>query len=260
MSKPLALVTGGNTGIGLELSRLFAADGYDLILVARDEKRLAEAKAELESKYANKVDTLALDLSDSDAPAELAAALGSRMGELQALVNNAGFGLSGAFSETKLETELAMISVNISALVHLTKLAVPGMIARKKGYILNVGSTAGFQPGPFMAIYYASKAFVNSFTTALNAELDGTGVNVSCLCPGPVETNFGARAGNDASKLFKQRVAIVSPPDVAKAGYDALMSNKPFVVPGAFNKLAIGSLRIIPRSIITSMVKNLNRA
>lgn len=259
MSKPVALVTGGNTGIGLELSRLFAADGYDLILVARDEKRLAEAKSELESKHGIKVETLAADLAEVDAVSKLQSAVGGRLGDLQALVNNAGFGRSGAFAETKVEQDVAMVQVNITALLHLTRLVVPGMIERKKGYILNVGSSAGFQPGPFMATYYATKAFVNSFSMALNAELEGTGVHVSCLCPGPVETNFASRAGNDASKLFKQRVAIVSPQDVAKAGYDAVMSNKSFVVPGVFNKIALASQRLVPRFVVTGMVKNLNQ-
>lgn len=260
MSRPLALITGGNTGIGLELSRLFAADGYDLVIVARDEKRLAEAKSELETKYGNKVDTLSADLSNPDAPAEIAAALGGRLDELSALVNNAGFGTSGAFADTKLETELSVIQVNISALVHLTRLVVPGMIKRKAGHILNVGSTAGFQPGPGMSIYYASKAFVNSFSIALNAEFEDKGVKVSCLCPGPVETNFGARAGNSASKLFKQRAAIVSAADVAKSGYQAMKSNKPWVVPGVFNKIAIASQRLVPKSVVTGMVKRLNQS
>ncbi|HTO99519.1 MAG TPA: SDR family NAD(P)-dependent oxidoreductase, partial [Myxococcales bacterium] len=177
---------------------------------------------------------------------------------IEFLVNNAGFGTSGAFAEIDLKRELEMIQVNIVALLELTRALLPGMVARKSGRILNIGSTAGFQPGPFMAGYYASKAFVNSFTEALGYELRGTGVTATVSCPGATATEFATVAGSDRSRLF--RMGAASAASVAKEGYRAMMAGRPIVVHGMKNKLGVQLLRVSPRGAIRAVVAALNPA
>jgi short-subunit dehydrogenase len=258
MARPgkTALVTGASGGIGEDLARLFAADGYDLVLVARSANKLEALGAELAAKHGVRAIALAEDLADRAAPERIAARLEADGLAVSALVNNAGFGLYGPFAETPWERERQMIDLNVVALAHLTKLLLPGMIARREGRVLNVASTAAFQPGPLMSVYYATKAFVLSFSEATAKELAGTGVTVTCLCPGPTSTGFVDAAGMQKSKLFKRNVPMSSK-DVAQIGYDGMMKGKAVVVPGLVNKLLIQSLRVTPRRIVTAVVHKL---
>jgi short-subunit dehydrogenase len=254
----IALVTGASAGLGTEFARLFAADGHDVVLVARRRDRLDALAKEL-SAGEKKVKThvFTADLAAPEAVQKLVAELGRAGLEIDFLVNNAGFGKSGAFHETDEARQLEMVQVNVTALVALTRALLPGMVARGKGRVLNVGSTAGFQPGPFMAVYYASKAFVNSFTEALWYELKGTGVTATVSCPGATATEFGEVAGNDKSRLFAMGAAKADV--VARQAYRAMHAGKPMVVHGAKNKLAVQSLRVSPRSTVRAIAGALNK-
>lgn len=250
-----ALITGASSGIGLELARLFAADKWDLALVARSEGKLNELAAELQTAHGITARVTAADLAKRDAPEQIMEAL--RGAEIEALVNNAGFGLGGEFAETDLNAELEMIQVNVTALTHLTKLVLPSMIARRRGAILNVASTAAFQPGPLMAVYYATKAYVLSFSEAIADELRNSGVTVTALCPGPTDTGFASVAKTEASMLF----TMMRPADaksVARAGYEGMKSGKRIVIPGAKNKLLAQSIRVSPRRLVTTIVRKMN--
>ncbi|HLK38865.1 MAG TPA: SDR family oxidoreductase [Polyangiaceae bacterium] len=252
-----ALVTGASAGLGVEFSRLFAADGHDLILVARRRDKLEALAAELEKAHGVRAAVLAEDLIDRAAPDRIAGWLAERGAGVEFLVNNAGFGTTGVFADLDVERELSLLQVNVTALVHLTRLLLPSMVARKSGRILNVGSTAGFQPGPFMANYYASKAFVNSFTEALSFELGGTGVTATLLCPGATHTEFAGVAGNDKSALF--RAGAMNASDVAAQAYRDMMKGRTIVIPGWRNKLGLQSLRVAPRAMVRKVAAALNR-
>ncbi len=252
-----ALITGASAGLGAEFAWLFAADGHDVVLVARRHDKLAELAAELTKKHGVKAHVLSDDLNDRGAPARIAAELTSRAIEVDYLVNNAGFGTTGAFAELDVTRELEMVQVNIAALVHLTRLILPGMIARRRGRVLNMGSTAGFQPGPFMAVYYASKSFVNSFTEALATELAGTGVTATVSCPGATATEFAKVAGNGETALFKG--GVMRSGEVAAHAYAAMMRGEVVVVPGLKNKFGVQSLRLAPRAAVRRVVARLNR-
>src|SRR4051812_3624413 len=215
-----ALVTGGSGGIGLELAKVLARNDFDLVLVARKRDTLEAAAGQLEGKFDIKAHVFAADLRIPEAPQTIFDFLLNENIAVDALVNNAGFGLGGEFAETELQSELDMIQVNISALTHLTKLFVPTMIKRRSGRVLNVSSTAAFQPGPLMAVYYATKAYVLSFSEALAEELRNTGVTVTALCPGPTDTDFAEVAHVTNSPLFT--VGIADAGDVAKYGFDAM--------------------------------------
>lgn len=254
-TKKTALVTGASAGLGADFARLFAADGHDLVLVARRRDRLDALARELEGKHGTRVTVIVADLTRPEAPAEIVTQLADM--EIEFLVNNAGLGTTGAFAVSDVSRELGMIALNITALVHLTRLLLPSMVARKSGRILNIGSTAGFLPGPFMAGYYASKAFVNSFTEALSFELRGTGVTATVACPGATETEFAAVAGVQRSKLFA--TGTMGSAEVAAASYRAMHVGTPVVVTGVQNKLKIFSLRFAPRSLVASMAASLNR-
>jgi uncharacterized protein len=255
-----ALVTGASGGIGLELARLFAADGHDLVLVARDEAKLRRVGEELAREHGVRFHVVAADLADPAAPEAVFRAVREAGVEVEALVNNAGFGLYGPFAQTgaepatALSRELEMIQVNVTALTHLTKLFLPGMVARGHGRVMNVASTAAFQPGPLMAVYYASKAFVLSFSEALSVELAGTGVVVSCLCPGATRTDFQKAAAMEDSRLFRGG-HVMDAATVARAGYRGLLAGKPLVVPGAVNKAMAQGTRFIPRSFAARLAK-----
>jgi len=254
-SNPLprtALITGASSGIGLELARLFARDGYHLVLVARNRGALRDLADELHSLNGIEVRVVPKDLSHPSAPVELHQELQEAGIALDALVNNAGFGGSGPFLETDWNHEAEMIQVNIVALVHLTKLFLPQIRARR-GKLLNVGSVAGFLPGPYTAIYYASKAFVLHFTEALAEELSGTGMTVTCLCPGPVQTNFQKRAHVGGSSRANQRL-YMDVREVARLGYEAMNEGKRIVIPGWKNRLLTNVLRLVPRNTVTRMV------
>src|SRR5581483_3923576 len=240
-----------SSGIGEELARLFAADGYRLVLVARSTDKLNELAREFLNAFKTETRVISADLGRPGAAAEIAAQLDGA--PVDVLVNNAGFGLFGAFAETPIDKELNMIQLNVVALTHLTKLLLPAMLARKSGRVLNVASTAAFQPGPLMAVYYATKAFVLSLSEALAEELRGSGVTVTALCPGPTKTGFQAGAAMEESKLVRGK-DIMDCKTVARIGYAALMKGKRVVIPGARNKMLAQSVRFLPRSTVTRAV------
>ena len=252
MPKKTALITGGSTGIGFELARQFAAHGHDLVLAARNADQLEAAAGKIEGKYGVSVKTLSIDLVDGDAPQRLFDSLTGDGVQVDFLVNNAGFGLGGEFVDTDINRELDMIQVNCSALIHLTKLFLPAMVKRKEGKIMNVASTAAFQAGPGHSIYYASKAFVLSFSEAIAEELHRTGITVTALCPGPTESNFAERAGPNKSRLFTQ-AKVATAEEVAKFGYQALMKGQRVAIPGMQNKLMIQAERFVPRILVNKI-------
>jgi Short-chain dehydrogenases of various substrate specificities len=252
-----ALITGASSGIGYELAKLFARDGHDVVLVARGEEKLAAVADELEQRYGVKAVALVVDLARPDSPQEIYHALQQRAIPVHFLVNNAGFGLYGPFVETDWSIEREMLQVNVVALTHLTKLLVPDMVHRGEGRILNVASMAAFQPGPLMAIYYATKAYVLSFSEALAAELEGTGVTVTTLCPGPTKTNFDQRARLGVSKLFKRRFLMADASTVAAAGYRGMMAGQTLVIPGWSNKLLVQGQRLAPRKLVVRVTRKL---
>jgi len=256
-ARQTALVTGASAGLGLDYARLFAADGHDLVLVARRRDKLDEIAAALAKDHGGKVTVIAADLQDPTAPKRIFDEVTAAGITVDFLVNNAGFGSNGAFVDLSADRELGMIDVNVRSLVHLTRLFLPGMVERKRGRVLNIGSTAGFVAGPFMATYYASKAFVNSFTEALAYELKGTGVTATVSCPGATATEFAAVAGNDKSSLFKSGVADSA--SVARHGYHAMLAGKVMAIPGVKNKLSTQSVRFSPRSWVRAIAARLNK-
>jgi short-subunit dehydrogenase len=241
-----ALITGASGGIGYELAKLFARDRVGLVLVARSGDRLATVAQELRSLGAAGVEVIVADLADTHAVPALLRELSARRLDVDVLVNNAGYGLSGSFATTDQATELGMIQLNVGALTALTKGVLPGMLARGHGRILNVASTAGFQPGPFAAVYAATKAYVVSFSEALAEELAGTGVTVTTLAPGPTATGFALRAKMQRSRLFRPGTTMTARA-VAAAGYSALKRGRRLAVPGLMNKVQLQALRISPR-------------
>lgn len=254
----VVLVTGASAGIGRQLARLFAADGRDLILVARRRERLEQIAKQLQEEFRIAVTVLVDDLRDPRSPQRIAQMLEENGYEVDILVNNAGFGWLGPFAEATDSTVTDMMTVNMTALVQLTQLLLPPMIARGHGRILNIGSLAGFLPGPYMAVYYATKAFVNSFSQALAEELKGTGITVTVSCPGPTATEFGAVAGSDARKLAAARSMPAE--RVARHAYNALKNAVPVAVPGAQNRLALVLVRWLPRGLVRRIAARLNRA
>ncbi len=228
-----------------------------MVLVARRRDRLEELAAELAAAHGTQTTILVADLSDRDVPSNIAQRLASAGTRIDFLINNAGFGSCGPFSKAVLDREVEMIHLNVRALVQLTHAFLPEMLARKSGRILNVASVAGFVPGPYMATYYASKAFVVSFTEALSVELQGTGVSITASCPGPTSTEFGVVAGNAKTKLFQRNVAQAGP--VALHAYRAMMAGKVVAVPGLVNKLIVQSNRLSPRAWLRVIAGGLNR-
>ena len=254
-SPKTALITGASSGIGLELAHLFARDGYKLVLLARSRAALQQLAADLQSRYNIIVRIETKDLAHPGTPFELFRDLQEAGILVDVLVNNAGFGVAGAFSETDWSIEAEMIQVNITALAALTKLFLPQIRARE-GKLMNVASTAAFQPGPFMAMYYASKAFVLSFTEALSEELRDTGVTVTCLCPGPVKTDFQARAYLAGTKMGESPL-LVDVKDVARIGYEGMKAGKRLVIPGWKNRAVMEGLRVAPRGTVLKAVRRL---
>jgi len=248
-----ALITGASSGIGLELARIFAEHGHDVVLVARSENKLQSLSTELQSR-GGRAQVIAADLSAPGGPKAVVDRLAERGIVVDVLVNNAGYGLFGKFVETSWETELSMIQLNIVALTELTKRLLPAMVARKSGRILNVASTAAFLPGPLMAVYYATKAYVLSFSEAIANELAGTGVTVTVLAPGPTASGFQAAASLENSKLVVGKTLATSR-EVAAAAYEGLMSGAPLVIPGLVNKMTAQMHRLLPRRMVTSLVR-----
>jgi short-subunit dehydrogenase len=251
-----ALITGASGGIGHELARLFAKDHHTLVLVARSEAKLAQFADELRRQFGVSVKAIPLDLTAPTAPQALFDQLKREDITVGILVNNAGYGKLGEFATVPAEESLGQIQLNVTALTDLTRLFLGPMLERRSGRIMNVASTAGFQPGPLMAVYYATKAYVISFSEALANELSGKGVTVTCLCPGATETGFASRAGNDKSRLFKQ-LRPMNAKTVALKGYRGLMAGKTLVIPGLKNWLLAESLRISPRKLVTAISRRL---
>ena len=247
-----ALITGASGGIGYELAKLFAKDNYDLVLVARSGDKLNQVAGQLREQFGVNVKTMALDLAANKAATILFEHLKSEGLTVDVLVNNAGFGLFGEFAEMAEEEVLRQIQLNVVALTHLTRLFLPAMIARRQGKIMNVASTAAFQPGPLMAVYYATKAYVLSFSEALANEVAGTGVVVSCFCPGATDTGFQKRAGMEDSRLFK-KIGAMNVETVARDGYRGLMAGKTLVISGTRNWLVAESVRFAPRKWVTAV-------
>lgn len=239
------MITGGSGGIGEALARLFARDGYDLVLVARNPDALADAAVKLEREFGIRAATCACDLSQADGVTALLEYLIAERLIVDVLVNNAGFGGYGLFHETSFDQERDMLSVNIAALTALTKALLPPMVRRKRGGILNVASTAAFQPGPLMAVYYATKAYVLQFSLALSVELEGTGVTATCLCPGPTKTGFQAHANMQKSRLFSAGAMDAS--TVAAIGYRAFTRGRPLIIAGKRNVIGAFLTRLVPR-------------
>ncbi|MGH2716954.1 MAG: SDR family NAD(P)-dependent oxidoreductase [Actinomycetota bacterium] len=250
-----ALITGASSGIGYEFSRLFAKDHFDLILVARSGDRLAQIADQLSVGCGISVRVIARDLGQPGAAEALFAEVEPTA--VDVLVNNAGFGLKGTVAELSAEAQEQMVQLNVVTLTALTRLFLPGMLERWQGGILNLASTAAFQPGPLMAVYFATKAYVLSFTEALADEVHGSGVTVTALCPGPTVTGFADRAGTAETRLF--RGPTMDAATVAAAGYAALKQGKPLVVPGARNRVLAFGTRLAPRPVIMRIVRAMHQ-
>ena len=245
------LITGASGGIGYELAKLFARDHHNLILVARGSDKLAQDAAELRAQDVT-VKTVSLDLATPLAPKFLFDQLQSEGVPIDILINNAGFGAFGEFAQMSNDEIFGQIQLNIIALTELTRLFLPIMLARRSGRIMNVASTAGFQPGPLMAVYYATKAYVISLSEALANEVRHSGVTVTCFCPGATHTGFAKRAGNDKSRLFKQ-LGAMNAEKVALDGYRAVMEGRVLAISGAHNWMVAQSTRFAPRKLVTAI-------
>lgn len=248
-----ALITGASFGIGLELARIFAREGHNLVLVARSADKLRHLASELEKAHSTRSLILAADLTEPGAAAYVLDQTTRANITVDILVNNAGFGQYGFFADNDLEECLRQIQLNVTTLTHLTRLYLPAMIGRESGRILNVASTAAFQPGPLMAVYFATKAYVLHFSEALANELDGTGVTATCLCPGATATEFHKRANATGMRLLKMR--SMDAHTVAEDGYRALMAGKPVVISGFKNWLVAQSVRFSPRRLVTAIAR-----
>lgn len=250
-----ALITGASSGIGLELARIFAKDGYNTVLVARSGNKLRALEGEL-LQYGVQVRSITADLSRMEEVEKVYRQLKEEGIVIEFLVNNAGFGEYGLFHQTDWAKEATMIDLNVKSLTYMTKLFLGDMLPRRSGRILNVASTAAFQPGPNMAVYFATKAFVLSFSEAISAELKGTGITVTALCPGLTDTGFIKAANMESSRLVKGR-RMPSSAEVARYGYEALMKGKVVAVHGWLNKLLAASVRFAPRSVVRSAVRKI---
>jgi short-subunit dehydrogenase len=253
-----ALITGASFGIGMEFARIFAREGYTLVLVARSADKLRQLASEVEKAHGTRSLILATDLTDPGASAYVMDQTTRADIQIDVLVNNAGFGQYGMFAENDLEECLRQIQLNVTTLTHLTRLYLPAMIERKSGKILNVASTAAFQPGPLMAVYFATKAYVLHLSEALSNELAGSGVTVTCLCPGATATEFHKRAKATGQRLLK--FGSMDAHEVAEDGYSALIAGKPIVISGVKNWLLTQSIRISPRRLVTAIARKIQES
>ena len=251
MGKERTLITGGSVGIGAALADVFAAHGHDLILVSRTREKLEARGRAIHDQYGVDVICISEDLTDPQGARRLHEAVTARSLDVHHLVNNAGVGLYGKFATTDLDAELKMIQLNVASVVDLTKRFLPSMIARRSGRIMNVASTAAFVPGPWMSVYYATKAFLLSFSQAIDYELKASGITVTTLCPGPTESEFKVRAGSQRSRLFE--AFVMDAPRVARVGYDGMMKGKAVAIPGLRNKLIPIAARLAPRSLVAEL-------
>ena len=247
-----ALITGASTGLGAEFARLFARDKYNLVLVARTGPKLAELADEIRQQHGITVKTIPLDLGLPQASQNLFEETQRAGIHVDVLVNNAGYGRSGNFADIPLEESYGQIQLNVTALTLLTRLYLGPMLERRSGRIMNVASTAAFQPGPLMAVYYATKAYVLSFSEALADELRKTDIRVTCFCPGATLTEFHKRAQTENARLFKQ-LAPMDAKTVAEDGYRALMAGKTLAISGFKNWLVAESVRFAPRKMVTAI-------
>jgi len=253
------LITGASSGIGYEMAKVFAEHGHNLILTARSESKLRELKASVESQFKIQAEVIPADLSKPDGSQKLFQAVQSKGLSVDILINNAGFGDHGFFHESNLEKDKEMVQVNITTLIELTYLFLPSMLKARSGKIMNVASTAAFQPGPFMSVYYATKAFVLFFSEGLCEELDDTGVSVTVLCPGPTKSGFHEVANlKDVSLLDATPMATSL--QVAAYGYKALMRDQAVAIPGVMNNVMATLVRFVPRGIVRKLVKKLQQA
>ena len=250
------LITGASGGIGLGFAKQFAKNEYNLVLVARSEDKLKDIKADFEKEYNVKVDIIKKDLTLLQSAPELFNEVKKRNLKIDILINNAGFGIYGLFKDIKIEPALAIINLNITAVTYLTKLFLDEMVKNNKGKIMNVASTAAFQPGPYMSVYYASKAFVLFFSEALDEELRGTEISVSTFCPGPTETGFQENADMSGVKTFNFSMPVEK---VVRIGYKQFMRNKRIIIPGFINKLYVFAERFAPRWLVIRFLKSLQK-
>jgi uncharacterized protein len=256
--RPVAVITGGSSGIGLALARVLAREGYDLLLVARREQELHEIAEDLSLRFGATSVVAAIDLSEPGGAGKVHEAAHDAGLTVDVLINNAGFGGHGRFVETDPEHEQRMLAVNVVALTELTKLFLPAMVQRRSGRILNVASTAAFQPGPFMAVYYASKAYVLSFTEALGEELVGTGVTATALCPGVVPSGFQDVAGLDSNLPMLRSPGTKTAEEVAEAGYRGMVGGRRVVIPGGLNKVGAHAVRLAPRRAVLTVIRRVH--
>lgn len=248
-----ALITGASSGLGVDFARQLAAMGVNVVLVARRDDRLQTVAAEVRQTYGIQAETIALDLSQDGAPQALYDRLNAAGRTVEVLINNAGFGLYGRFTELDWAREHEMLQIDITTVVHLTKLFAADMVARKSGYILQVSSIGAFTPSPLYASYSAAKSFVLHFSEAVNYELRGTGVSITTTCPGPTATEFLAVSGQD--RTWYQRMTMMNSPDVVKASLRAMLSRKASVVPGWMNALSAWSMRLLPRRLAAALAE-----
>lgn len=252
------LITGASSGIGVELARLFAANGDRVVLAARREDRLTALAEELWAKHKIVATPIVCDLAKPDGAKELVIEAGRKGLVVDVLVNNAGFGLRGEFASLSFDRQLEMVQVNVAAPTALAGLLLPGMLARGRGGVLNVASLAAFQAGPEMAVYYATKAYLLSFSEALYEETRKRGVTVTALCPGPVPTEFGEVSGMRIPKSFD--AASVSAEQVARDGFEGFQAGKPIVIPGAAPKAGAFMTRFVSRGLTRRIAHELQRA
>jgi short-subunit dehydrogenase len=253
-----ALITGAASGIGYELACLFVQDNYNLVLVDRNGQKLIEIAHDFRNKFDISVKIISKDLSLPTSPLEIFTELQQASINIDVLVNNAGFGQCGFFIETDLKNELDMLQVNLVCVTHLTKLFVKEMVKQGEGRILNVASTAAFQPGPLMAVYFATKAYVLSFSEAIANELEETGVSVTVLCPGPTHSAFHERTGMADSEQLKSK-KMMDAATVAQIGYRGMMEGKTVVIPGVKNRIMAESVRFTPRKLVTKLVRSMQQ-
>ncbi|CUO38397.1 SDR family NAD(P)-dependent oxidoreductase [Clostridium disporicum] len=256
MDNNYVLITGASSGIGYELAKLFERDGYNLILVARDKEKLQMAVDKLNNEK-NKIIMLDVDLSREDEVDKLIKYINKNEIDINILVNNAGIGSFGEFAEIDWKTEEKLIDINIKALTKLTKYFLPKMIEKKSGGILNVASTAAFASGPRMATYYASKAYVLNLTEAIHEEVKEYGINISCLCPGPVRTSFQSKAG--IKKSEKAKKYLMNADIVAKVGYDKFKKGEVIIIPGFKNRVLVNANKLLPRAISRKIILKTNK-
>ena len=253
---PAALVTGASVGLGRAFAQILAREKFDLVLVARSQAQLDSLAAELRGSSGRTILTISQDLSEPGAAEKVFEEVGRSGLTIDALINNAGFGAQGRFWEVDRQQQLQMIQLNIATLTDLTRLFLPSFIERRRGRILNIASTAAFQPGPLMAVYYASKAYVVSFSQAVHNEARPYGVTVTCLCPGPTKTEFAQRAGMQTTKLFSSGM-VMSAERVAAIGYRAMMRGRPLVFAGRLNAFGAFLTRFAPMRLTAAFARRL---